>query len=315
MRDCIDRPRALDLGPALMTALGPIRSVTVTTPELGATAAAYEDFLGYAAAGGGQVSAALAATWQCPAEAGRDYLLLKPASDVDFWLRLVAAEPLPGYRPLTTFGWNASELLVQDVDALAAQLADSPFEIIGPPEDLSFSDAIRAMQVRGPANEIVYLTQFKRPVPEFDVPDALSFVDRVFIMIVGGADLGAIQRYYETTFNVPPAPVMDAVVSVLSDAFGLPRGQLHAIAALSVGGKCFIEADQYPAAATPRPVRAGCLPPATAIVSFECAQLAGLRAAPVGPVTQHPEEPYAGRRAALLRGAAGELIELIETRD
>ena len=160
------------------------------------------------------ISTGLAQTWACPGEAGQDFLLLKPASDVDFWMRLVAAEPVADYRPLTTYGWNASEIIVQDVDRLAEQLADSPFEIIGPPEDLSFSDAIRAMQVRGPADEVVYLTQFKRPVPEFDVPDALSFVDRVFIMIVGGPDLAAIQRYYEETFAVPQAPVMDAVVSV-----------------------------------------------------------------------------------------------------
>jgi hypothetical protein len=199
-----------------MAALGAIRSVTVTTPNLEATAAAYRDFLGYVDAGSGQISPALAQAWACPGEAGQDYLLLKPASGVDFWMRLVATEPVADYRPLTSYGWNASEIIVQDVDQLAEQLADSPFQIIGPPEDLSFSDAIRAMQVRGPADEVVYLTQFKRPVPAFDVPDALSFVARVFIMIVGGPDLAAIQRYYEETFAVPPAPVMDAVVSVLA---------------------------------------------------------------------------------------------------
>ena len=296
-----------------MAALGAIRAVTVTTPDLETTAAAYRDFLGYVDAGSGQISTALAQSWACPGEAGQDYLLLQPASGVDFWMRLVASEPVVDYRPLTTFGWNASEIIVQDVDQLAQQLADSPFQVIGPPEDLSFSDAIRAMQVRGPADEVVYLTQFKRPVAEFDVPDALSFVDRVFIMIVGGPDLAAIQRYYEETFAVPPAPVMDAVVSVLSDAFDLPRSQLHQIAALSVGGKCFIEADQYPDAAAARPTLPGRLPPATAIVSFACPDLEDTSAGALGPVSAHPEAPYGGGRAALVSGAAGELIELIQT--
>jgi hypothetical protein len=296
-----------------MAALGAIRSVTVTTPNLEATAAAYRDFLGYVDAGSGQISPALAQAWACPGEAGQDYLLLKPASGVDFWMRLVATEPVADYRPLTSYGWNASEIIVQDVDQLAEQLADSPFQIIGPPEDLSFSDAIRAMQVRGPADEVVYLTQFKRPVPAFDVPDALSFVDRVFIMIVGGPDLAAIQRYYEETFAVPPAPVMDAVVSVLSDAFDLPRDQPHQIAALAIGGKCFIEADQYPEAAVARPRRTGRLPPATAMVSFACQDLEGMIAGALGPVITHPEPPYGGSRAGLVCGAAGELIELIQT--
>ena len=144
------------------------------------------------------------------------------------------------------------------------------------------------------------------------VPDANSFVDRVFIMIVGGADLSALQAYYETTFNVPPAPVMEAVVSVLSDAFGLPRSHMHAIAALTVGGKCFIEADQYPDQATPRQAVEGRLPPATAIVSFECADLDAFASNGLGPVARHQEPPYDSRRALLVRGAAGELIELIE---
>ena len=67
--------------------------------------------------------------------------------------------------PYTTYGWSASELIVQDVDQLADDLADSPFEIIGPPKNLSFTDDIRAMQVLGPANEILYLTQVKDNVP------------------------------------------------------------------------------------------------------------------------------------------------------
>ena len=297
-----------------MSALGAIRCVTVTTSQLEATATAYRDFLGFRDAGEGQVATDLAAAWSCPGEAGRDYRLLQPASGTDFWFRLIASEAVPGYRPLTTYGWNASELIVQDVDELAERLADSPFKIIGPPEDLSFSDAIRAMQVRGPADEVVYLTQFKRPVPAFDVPDALSFVDRVFIMIVGGPDLSAIQRFYERTFAVPSAPVMDAVVSVLSAAFGLPASEMHAISALTVGGKCFIEADQYPAAATPRQALPDRLPPATAIVSFNCDDLDSLPIERLGPMVRRDEQPYAGRRAVVVRGAGSELIELIETK-
>ena len=35
--------------------------------------------------------------------------------------------------------------MVEDTDAVAARLAESPFPVIGEPADLSFSDKIRAM--------------------------------------------------------------------------------------------------------------------------------------------------------------------------
>jgi len=66
-------------------------------------------------------------------------------------------------RPVRSL--SAAELIVDDVDALAAELASSPFRIIGGPADLSFSDQIRAMQVVGPAREVLYLTQADQMPP------------------------------------------------------------------------------------------------------------------------------------------------------
>src|SRR6056297_2479657 len=138
--------------------IGPIRCVTVTVPDLGHAVQTYRRYLGY-----------------------------EPCHD----------ERLPpGYRPLTTWGWNAAELIVEDVDGLAAELEDSPFRIVGPPEDLSFSEAIRAMQVIGPAEEVLYLTMVKEPLPGFDLPRPACPVDRTFIVILGGTDMGAMQAFY-----------------------------------------------------------------------------------------------------------------------
>lgn len=288
------------------SALGAIRCVTLATDQVDATEEAYTKHLGFRVVHRGHVTEAQAQHWECPLEAGARLVLLQPASGVDFWLRVVESPAVPEYRPLTTFGWNASEYIVQDVDQLAVALSNSPFEELAPPADLSFSDAIRAMQVLGPANEVLYLTQFKRPVPEFDVPAAHSPVDRVFISILGGSSLDALQDYYHTEFGVARAPVLEAVISVMSDAFGLPSDQMHKLAALTLGGQCFIEADQCPAAATERPGHADRLPPGTAMVSFEYSG-----SLTNGQTFDGPE--YCGP-AALRRGAAGELIELIERR-
>jgi hypothetical protein len=191
-------------------------------PDLGAVRSAYEEFLGYQVSDEGQISSQLAEVWGAPACSDRSYILMQPEASQDFCFRFVEVIEAINYKPLTTFGWNAAELIVQDVDSLAERLVRSPFKIIGQPEDLSFSSAIRAMQVIGPAQEVLYLTQFKQKVPEFQVPDAESFVGETFIAILGGAHIAEIEDFYGRVLGVPHAPIFEAKIAVLSEAFGLP---------------------------------------------------------------------------------------------
>ena len=166
--------------------IGPIVGVTIATPDLAASEQAYVGDLGYRARTRGRVTEAQARAWDCPATAGARFMTLQPAAADDFEFRFVESATAGGYRAFSTFGWNAAELIVQDVDAMADELRGSAFEMLGPPQDLSFTDAIRAMQVRGPGGEILYLTQFKRELDALPAPLARCKVDRVFIVIVGG---------------------------------------------------------------------------------------------------------------------------------
>jgi hypothetical protein len=94
----------------------------------------------------GRLSAAQAELWGLPNLAGRRYALMLPEGEGQSFLRFIDSKPTPGYAPFRHMGWNAAELMVQDTDGIAARLDGSPFKIIGPPADLSFSDKIRAMQ-------------------------------------------------------------------------------------------------------------------------------------------------------------------------
>ena len=167
------------------------------------------------------------------------------------------------------------------------------------------------MQVVGPAREVLYLTQIKGKLEAFDTPEAASFVDRVFIVILGGTSLDALQDYYHRQFGVARAAVMPSVISALSARYGLPKDHRHAIAALKVAGQCYVEADEMPAAAVARPCEPGQLPPGVAMVSFEIDRLPDLPSV-LGPAHRSPGLPYDGRRSLACVGAAGELIELIE---
>jgi len=293
--------------------LGRIATVTLTTADLASATAAYQRHLGYRVADDGALGREVARAWGRPQLARRRAVLMEPESGAEAYLRFVEGPAYLDYEPLACVGWNAAELIVADVDALAGRLKRSAFHVIGPPADLSFSDSIRAMQVVGPAREVLYLTQVKQPLPAFDTPQAACFVDRVFIVVLGGASLESLQDFYHEQFGLLRAPVMHSVVSTLSARYGLPADYRHPIAALPVGGQCYIEADQMPPTAARRPSAPGELPPGIAMVSFEVARLPEPLLSSLGPTGRPAGLPYGGRRACTCVGPAGELIELIES--
>ena len=290
-----------------------ILAVTICAEDLAAVEAAYTQYLHYRVAARGTVSAALAAHWQAPAMTGRAWLLLQPASGARLYLRFVQQADVDGYAPLKTYGWNATEILVQDPDALAATLTDSPFKIIGPPRNLSSNDNIRAMQVLGPANELLYLTRVEPGGSIFKLGSAATAVDHVFIVVNGQPDLEAARQFYADQLRLDVTPPIGVRVSVLSKAHGLDPEELHRLAVVELRESGLIELDQYPQQASARPQRPGELPPGLALVTFGVAALEELALEFAAPPVRLCEPLYDGRRAALLRGVAGEWIELVET--
>ncbi len=278
--------------PPLRPRLGPIRAVTYAVPALQAVEAAYVGELGYRVLERGVVDVETAAGLQAPAEVGRPMLTLGPASGEPVRLRFVESAAASGWRALTTFGWNATEFVVQDLDDLADRLQGGAFEIIGPPRSLTRFPMIRAMQVIGPAGECCYFTEVG-PGSGLDLAPALSFVGRVFIVVAAGPDADALLEPYRRFDNATEAPVATPV-RVISDAHGLPAETLHRHGLVRLAEGTLIELDAYPASARPRPCRPGELAPGMAAVSFECSQ-----------------EPAFDGPSACFLGAAGERIELV----
>jgi catechol 2,3-dioxygenase-like lactoylglutathione lyase family enzyme len=281
-----------------------ILAVTTVVPDLAAIEAAYTAHLGYRVVGRGTIDARLARAWAAPAMAGRALLVLGPASGEPVLLRFVAAPTARGYAALKTLGWNATELLVEDPDALAERLRDSPFRIVGPPRDLQFNPRIRALQALGPAGELLYLTRIPPGGSLFDLGSARSFVDRTFIVVLGGRSMPAMQAFYRDVLGLPVTPARPSRVEVLNEAWGYDEEHQIPLGIAQLPKDFLVELDEYPAAALPRTTPDGELPPGMAMVTFAVRSLDGLAARAVAP--------YAGRRAVLLRGGAGELVELVE---
>jgi hypothetical protein len=266
-----------------------IRRVTYTVPDLAPVEAAYTRWLRYRVVERGMFPESMARVCGAPAASGLPSLTLAPESEEPVHLRFVQDPDSAGWRALTTHGWNVSEILVSDVDALADQLVDSPFRIIGPPTSLQRFPMIRAMQVVGPTGECLYLTQVGEG-SGLDLPTAESFVGRVFIVVAGGADLHALFRTYEPFGNEVDPPVATRV-RVISLVNGLPPETEHRHGLVKLGDGTLVELDQYPAVTRPRVRREGALPQGMALVTFTARGIDG------------PQ---------VIEGAAGELIELTE---
>jgi catechol 2,3-dioxygenase-like lactoylglutathione lyase family enzyme len=289
-----------------------ILAVTMTVPDLSAVERAYGDYLGYRVVERGQLSPDLAGLWNAPALAGHDYLLMQPESGAPVYLRVVRQDAVPGFEAMKTWGWNSNEILVQDTYAIHEKLKDSPFRIIGEPRGLSMNPEIVAMQALGPAQELIYLTRSPEGKSLFNLGSAQSFVDRTFIVVLGGPDMDAMRRFYGETLGMPTTDPAPSTISVLSKAYDLPAETQFQLGIVRFPANFLIELDGYPKQATARPQRPGELPPGMSMVSFGIKDLDAVTAEFIAPPRRIEQAPYSGRRAGVIRGAAGELIELVE---
>lgn len=288
---------------------GPIVCVTHVVPDLDTVEHGYTAHLHHRVAARGTVSAAEAGLWRAPAMEGRRSLLLQPKSGARCTMRFIEDDAAAGYQALKTHGWNATEILVENVDALAEEIARTGLTIIGEPKNLSLTDLVRAMQILGPAGEVLYFTQVKPGLKGWDLKPATSWIERVFICVLGGPDMEAMRRFYDRELGIVFGAAGPARISVLSRALGIDPETRHPLATAGLPDAHLIEADEYPPVCGPRPVAAGHLPPGMAMVSLAVERLPAAFAPGAAAVAA---APYGGRRAVVITGAAGELIELIE---
>lgn len=293
------------------------RMATMGAPDLVHFEALYVEWLGYRVRERGAVDAGLAASWGLPAMAGRGYVILSSDGADDVHIRAVVTDAIPGYRPLTTFGWNACEIIVDDVHALAARLRESPFTILDGPNPLQFMPSIHAMQLIGPADECLYLTMESGDRETSILPSPRASVDRPFILVLAGADFDAMRRWYIDRFDLRQRPVRDARVRIVQRAQGLAPDDSFPLTTLGLAEHGFlIELDGYPSGpgriAGPRGTPTGLLPPGNAMASFEIADIARVADIAIAPPVPRWGLGYDGDLACTVVGPAGELVELIQ---
>ncbi|MFK7958605.1 MAG: hypothetical protein AB8B96_21110 [Lysobacterales bacterium] len=287
---------------------------TISTADLTAFEERYSRWLDYSVRERGTISSALAHSWGAPKVAGRDYVLMSSVGNPDVFLRAVEGPGAKDFMPMTTWGWNAIEIVADNSRALRQKFLGSPFNVVGEPQGLNSYPSIVAFQAVGSDQELIYLTaetgdrdQSPLPLPDGDV-------GRIFIMVVAGPDIEALLGWYTDKFHLRPGPARQVPIRVVQEAQGLAPDELVDIglSPLTEHGN-LIEFDGYSTEhAGPRPITAGELPPGVSISSFSVADLDALELRFLSPPANYPGYAYAKGRAATAVGPAGELIELIE---
>ena len=293
---------------------GRVIAGTVTVPALDAALAAYRDLFGLIEVERGPVPAALAASWDCPANAGAASALLQPASGAPCFIRLVE-QPVPdAFVPTTSYGWASYEISVQEVFNWAERItaADAGLTIIGPPREIPSLPFFVAMQMHGPGKEMLYFNEVRMDTPTTDLPKAQSPVDHIFITILAAHDRAASVAWYRDIIGLDEADSYTLNYTMINKAFGLPDGTQSSLTMMQAGRMPIFEIDDYPPQDTARPCAPGHLPPGNALVTMVVASLDDL---PLDWITApEPRDGplYGSRRTASVRGPSGELLELVD---
>jgi len=282
-------------------------------PDLASAIAGYQGTLQLDLVHEGPLPADLAASWDCPASANMRHAVLRPKSGAPCWFRLVEQPPVAGFRPTTSFGWGAFELTVKDVFGWPDRLAGSAFTIVGEPKQLPGMDAFVPMQALGPGQEMIYLNQVFGNMAAIDLPMAQSISDHIFIVILAAPDRAAACDWYARSLGLVLGETFELPYEMINSAFGLPNSHISALTMVQAGRMPIVEVDDYPMQARRRPRHIGMLPPGNALVTLAVRDLDSCTVNWICPPVRRFGPLYDGRQAGTCIGAAGELLELVET--
>ncbi len=279
--------------------MGPVALCTLVSADGEALASSYTQWLYQEITATGELDSETASALGLPQLEGQRYWLLSNTRGRQ-WLQIIDFPQATPRDSLATYGWLAMEVLVENVDELADRLEASPFELLRPAADLDVSDKIRACQARGPAGEILYLTQVKGEVPPFDLPACEAPVDHLFIPVLSTPSRDrSLEQYSDISGNQGIS--FDTTITVVNQARGFDLDLRHPVATLQLAGQALIEIDQITdTGEAPAGVNSG-----VANIAFYCAGNAGEH------TRQLTQGPFAGRRADAREGCAGERFTLV----
>lgn len=288
-----------------------LKAATVTVSNLQRSIELYSQYLDYVVVETGTVSSELAESWRATGVRGNKYAVLQPASCTPIYLRFIEQPPVEGFRALRTFGWNAIEICVSNVMEVYERLRQSPFEIIGPPRENPGLANIHPMQIKGPDEEVVFLTQINTDTPPYKLPRAQSLVDQIFIMVIGCSNMVEAVDWFETNIGLSRGKEMQIAYTMLAKAYDKHLSTQYSLTTMTHDYDVFLEVDQYPDEAKQRPSRKGLLPPGCAMTTFNLPSDFERHESNNWNLQKQTGVIYSGLSSATLTGPDGALVEIV----
>lgn len=220
-----------------------ITAVTLVVPKLDQSLKVYCE-LGYPLLERGHLEASDAAVQRDSRFGACAFARLSLSAELGQVLELVEYPSCAPKAPFEAVGWAAIELLVLDLDEAYRKVQSLGLSILGKPKSLSFTDNIRAMQVLGPAGELIYFTEQRAPVAGWPLPQARTQYDQCFVVILCSHRIEVSNRFYADLFQRPEPAVIKSRVVGLSMQANLPEDTLHSISAMSLRSGHWLEFDQ-----------------------------------------------------------------------
>lgn len=294
-----------------------LHASTLSVADLDRSINAYRGWLDYSVVERGRIDLSLAASWGCAGAADRPYAVLQPSSRANVFIRLIENRIHPEFESLRSYGWSAIEICVQDVLAVHDRVKDSPFEVIGKPKNVDGLPAIFPMQVKGPDDEVVYLTQIREDPPGFRLPRANSSIDRLFILVLACSNMQRSLDWLVQHLDIEIGRnELSILYPLLQNALDLSPDQKLTISTMTHDKDIFLELDQMPPEAGVRPAYENELPQGIAIGTFKVENFDEVLQRNVQDWIVAPLKPhsviYGGKRSGTLRAPDGTLVEVVE---
>ncbi len=297
---------------------------TLVTADLDEAVEGWSEELGWQVLGSGEVDGRLARFWRIDRNRHPRHVLMAPPSSRHGMVRLVQGPEDDVTGSFHHPGLFNAELLCRDVDELHAKLSSSSrFRPLCEPTtyDLASTGGAcsRSFASRGPGGAGVFFTTYLSVPAPRDLPKCDGLVERMFNSAQAVEDAGEMEAFFEGVLGMQRRLEGRIASPAINRILDLPEDWGFLMVVYKGEGDGIIEIDvhEHP---LPRGFGspAGRLKPGNSFLTLEAGDLDGIaaRAGESGTllsatsVLENP--PYDGRRVVLLRGPAGERIEVVD---
>ncbi len=285
-----------------------IKFATISVPNINFFEECYVNWLNYKVVSKSIVDECMCSSWGTPKLINSKLILLSPESGDDVFIRAVENPLINQLRPFSYLGWNAIELVVSDVNLAYEKLRHSPFEIIGVPKVISPNSSIKAMQVLGPAREVLYLTSTNGDRKYLNHPEPKCLFGRIFIVVMAVNNLKKSETFYLDKMMLEAQGNLSIPVDILSSAQKKNKDYNYNISVLSAqerGNK--IELDEYDTKYSVNNHISDNLCHGVSMITFEVSAIEEFNL----DFIDTPREIYKGFKSAVFFGPSGERWELL----